>query len=110
MPHHLTPEDARRLAIRAQLLSAERPAGIVEAIDALTVVGIEPTAAIAPSPSVGFYAGWTEATDETMVALQQLGWQTTDGTRAHLTTEPTGSDNPSSRFERTRTRSGEWTV
>ena len=40
--------------------------------------------AIAPSPSVGFYAGWTEATDETMVALQQLGWQTTDGTRASM--------------------------
>lgn len=49
MPHHLTRDEARRLAVSAQLLSAERPAGIVEAIDALTIVGIEPTAAIAPS-------------------------------------------------------------
>lgn len=35
--------------MRAQLLSAERPADIVETIDGLTVVNIEPTAAIAPS-------------------------------------------------------------
>ncbi|WP_254359581.1 DNA glycosylase AlkZ-like family protein [Microbacterium hominis] len=33
----------------AQLLSAARPAGIVETVEALTVVSIEPTAAIAPS-------------------------------------------------------------
>lgn len=30
---HLTREDARRLAVSAQLLSAERAAGIVDAID-----------------------------------------------------------------------------
>lgn len=60
MPHQLTREDARRLAVSAQLLSAERPAGIVEAIDALTIVGIEPTAAIAPSADLILWSrlGW----------------------------------------------------
>ncbi|MET0673182.1 MAG: crosslink repair DNA glycosylase YcaQ family protein [Microbacterium pygmaeum] len=48
-PHRLSREDARRVAIGAQLLSAARPAGIVETVYALTVVNIEPTAAIMPS-------------------------------------------------------------
>lgn len=61
MPRHrLTRDDARRLAVRAQLLSAERPAGIVETVDALTVVNIEPTAAIAPSADLILWSrlGW----------------------------------------------------
>lgn len=45
----LSREQARRIAVHAQLLSAERPTSIVEAIYALTVVNIEPTAAIMPS-------------------------------------------------------------
>lgn len=46
--------------MRAQLLSAERPAGIVETVDALTVVNIEPTAAIAPSADLILWSrlGW----------------------------------------------------
>lgn len=60
MAHRLTPDQARRVAVRAQLLSAERPAGIVETIDALTVVNIEPTAAIAPSADLILWSrvGW----------------------------------------------------
>lgn len=60
MPIRLTREHARRIAVRAQLLSAERPAGIVETIDALTVVNIEPTAAIAPSADLILWSrlGW----------------------------------------------------
>ncbi len=49
MVHVLTREDARRLAVRAQLLTAERPASIVETIYGLSAIQIEPTAAIAPS-------------------------------------------------------------
>lgn len=49
MPLRLSLERARRIAVRAQLLTAERPASIVETIYGLTVVNIEPTAAIAPS-------------------------------------------------------------
>ncbi|MFC8681691.1 DNA glycosylase AlkZ-like family protein [Microbacterium ureisolvens] len=60
MPHRLTREQARRIAVTAQLLAAERPAGIVETIDALTVVNIEPTAAIAPSADLILWSrlGW----------------------------------------------------
>ncbi|TDN92402.1 crosslink repair DNA glycosylase YcaQ family protein [Microbacterium sp. BK668] len=49
MVERLSRAHARRIAVRAQLLTADRPADIVETIDALTVVNIEPTAAIAPS-------------------------------------------------------------
>jgi uncharacterized protein YcaQ len=58
--HRLTREDARRIAVAAQLLSAQRPAGIVETIDALTIVNIEPTAAIAPSADLILWSrlGW----------------------------------------------------
>ncbi|SFS08717.1 hypothetical protein SAMN04487846_2421 [Microbacterium sp. cf046] len=49
MTHRLTREEARRIAVRAQLLSADRPGGIVEAVDGLAIVNIDPTAAVAPS-------------------------------------------------------------
>jgi uncharacterized protein YcaQ len=60
MLHRLTREQARRIAVRAQLLTAERPAGIVETIDALTVVNIDPTAAVAPSADLILWSrlGW----------------------------------------------------
>jgi len=60
MVHRLTREQARRIAVSGQLLTAERPAGIVETIDALTVVNIEPTAAIAPSADLILWSrlGW----------------------------------------------------
>lgn len=60
MLHRLTREQARRIAVGGQLLAAERPAGIVETIDALTVVNIEPTAAIAPSADLILWSrlGW----------------------------------------------------
>ncbi|MFT4296085.1 MAG: crosslink repair DNA glycosylase YcaQ family protein [Micropruina sp.] len=48
-PHRLSRRDARRLAVRAQLLDAERPALVAEVVDELTVLNIDPTSAIAPS-------------------------------------------------------------
>jgi uncharacterized protein YcaQ len=45
----LSRQDARRLAVRAQLLDARRPALVGEVIDELTVLNIDPTNAIAPS-------------------------------------------------------------
>jgi uncharacterized protein YcaQ len=62
----LTRAQARRLAVHAQLLGAARPVGIVETIDALTVVNIEPTAAIAPSADLILWSrlGWPYQPDD----------------------------------------------
>lgn len=47
--HHLSRDDARRVAVRAQLLDAERPGDVVEVAEQLGAIKIDPTAVIAPS-------------------------------------------------------------
>jgi uncharacterized protein len=48
-PHQLSRADARRIAVRAQLLDGQRPAGLLETVRHLTLLQIDPTAAIAPN-------------------------------------------------------------
>jgi uncharacterized protein YcaQ len=47
--HRLTKEQARRIAVRAQLLDAPRPTDLLAVVERLTLLQIDPTAAIAPS-------------------------------------------------------------
>jgi len=47
--HRLTKAQARRIAVRAQLLDAPRPSELLAVVQQLTLLQIDPTAAIAPS-------------------------------------------------------------
>lgn len=47
--HQLDRTEARRIAVRAQLLDAARPSDLLSVVRQLTLVQIDPTAAVAPS-------------------------------------------------------------
>jgi uncharacterized protein YcaQ len=47
--NQLSRVDARRIAVRAQLLDAERPTDLLDVVRHLTVVQLDPTSAVAPS-------------------------------------------------------------
>ncbi len=47
--HQLSRTDARRIAVRAQLLARTRPCDLLDTVRHLTVVQLDPTSAVAPS-------------------------------------------------------------
>src|SRR5271156_2082773 len=54
--HRLSRQDARRIAVRAQLLTAERPADLLTVVSRLTMLQLDPVSAIAPSADL---VAWT---------------------------------------------------
>jgi uncharacterized protein len=48
-PHRLSRQDARRIAVRAQLLQRDRPIDLVDLVRHVTLLQLDPTSAVAPS-------------------------------------------------------------
>jgi uncharacterized protein YcaQ len=73
MSHRLTRQQARRIAVRAQLLTADRPGGIVETVDGLSLVNIDPTAAVAPSADHILWSriGWPYQPADLLRAMEE---------------------------------------
>lgn len=59
--HVLTPDEARRIIVRAQLLDADRPGDVVEVAEQLSYIKIDPTATIAPCEDTVLFSriGWS---------------------------------------------------
>jgi uncharacterized protein YcaQ len=71
--HRLTKEQARRVAIRAQLLDAARPRGLLDVVERLTLLQVDPTASVAPSADLVAWSrlGSAYRPDDLKHALEQ---------------------------------------
>jgi uncharacterized protein len=70
--HRLTREEARRIAVRAQLLDANRPGDVVEVAEQLGYVKIDPTATIAPCEQTVLWSriGWSYESGQLRKAVE----------------------------------------
>src|SRR6185503_11513941 len=71
--HRLSLEEARRIAVGAQLLDAQRPTSLLAVVERLTFLQLDPTAAIAPSADLVAWSRLGSAYDpaELRAALDQ---------------------------------------
>ena len=72
-PQQLTKAQARRIAVRAQLLDSPRPTNLLTVVERLTLLQIDPTAAIAPSADLVLWSrlGSAYRPEELKHALEQ---------------------------------------
>ena len=72
MTHRLTLDQARRIAVRAQLLDAERPGDVVEVAEQLAAIKIDPTATIAPCEHTVLWSriGWSYEAGQLVKAVE----------------------------------------
>ncbi|MDQ0643457.1 DNA glycosylase AlkZ-like family protein [Microbacterium murale] len=72
MTHQLTREQARRLAVRAQALDADRPGDVVEVAERLGAIKIDPTAVIASCEHTVLWSriGWGYETSQLRKAVE----------------------------------------
>jgi uncharacterized protein len=47
--HRLSRQDARRIAVRSQLLTSSRPPDLLSVVRRLTILQLDPVSAVAPS-------------------------------------------------------------
>jgi uncharacterized protein YcaQ len=73
--HALDRAAARRIAVRAQLLSAERPADLLAVVHRLTLLQLDPTAAVGPNADLVAYTrlGGTYRPEQVKQALERDG-------------------------------------
>jgi uncharacterized protein YcaQ len=71
--HRLTKAQARRIAVRAQMLEAARPSELLDVVQQLTLLQVDPTAAIAPNADLVAWSRLGSAYDpaELKQALEQ---------------------------------------
>jgi uncharacterized protein YcaQ len=71
--HRLTKAQARQIAVRAQLLDAPRPTDLLEVVQRLTLLQVDPTAAIAPNADLLLWSrvGSAYRPDELKQALEE---------------------------------------
>jgi uncharacterized protein len=77
--HELSRLDARRIAVRAQILDRSRPAGLLDVVRQLTLLQIDPIAAIAPNADL---VAWSRLGSS--YAPAELGAALTDRTLLEL--------------------------
>jgi uncharacterized protein len=61
--HELTRAEARRIAVRAQLLDAQRPKDLLATVRGLTMLQVDPTSAVAPSAELVLWSRLGSAYD-----------------------------------------------
>ena len=71
--HQLSRADARRVAVRAQLLTADRPTNLLDLVRHLTALQLDPTSAVAPSADLVAWSrlGSSYSTDDLEDALTE---------------------------------------